>query len=323
MIARRGLLLATGALLAPSGVSAQPGGKAYRIGLLGFDLRKDSVVQPIWDAAVEDMVHRGYVEGRNLTYVPYGDARDEKEAFHGAFDLASQKVDLIVVAGDDFIVRGAMRATTVPLLSFGTWDPVRSGLVASLARPSGNLTGVSTFGPEIVLKRVRLICEAFGKPQRIAYLCRSYPTNLTVATAVAAQRAQLCIAQAGSLDQLDEAFEAMARYRPDVLVVEQSATYFLHLDRIAVLATRHRLPAIGDGRPFAKEGLLMGYGPDFVDLAHKIARQADRILKGAKPGDLPFERATKFELVINLKTAETLGLTIPPSVLLQATEVLT
>jgi putative ABC transport system substrate-binding protein len=230
------------------------------------------------------------------------------------------KVDLILAAGGP-AVHAAKRATqTLPIVAFASGDPVVQGLISSLAHPGGNVTGNSVFDDELIVKRLQLIAEAVGgKPARIAYLGTFYP-GLQALPAVRSHGAQFHVVLLKSIDQLDEAFESMARLRVNALAIENSAVVFVNADRIAALAARYRLPAIGEFRQLAEAGLLMSYGVDYVDLAHKSAAYVDRILKGANPGDLPFERATRFEMVVNLKTAKALGLTIPQAILMRADE---
>ena len=216
---------------------------------------------------------------------------------------------------------------TIPVIFTLVGDPVSQGLVASLARPGGNLTGLTLFATELAGKRLELLKAAVPMASRVAVLAN--PTNLGIPfmlreTEVAARTLglQLQTFEARTPNELDHAFEEMTRGGFKALVQVNDAMLFSQRARIVELATRHRLPAIYEGREFAESGGLMSYGPNLAENFRRAATYVDKILKGAKPADLPVEQPTKFELVINLKTAKALGLTIPQAVLARADQVI-
>ena len=247
-----------------------------------------------------------------------------------AAELVRLKVDLIV-APNVPAARAAKQATnTIPIVVAAMHDPVRDGLVQSLARPGGNITGLTFLGPELVPKLLELLKEAVPRVSRVAALLHlgayAEPTmrDMLKETEVAARalRVQLQLVRVGGANDFDSAFSAMTREHADAFVVLPSPMLFGERGRIVDLAAKHRLPAIYLAREFVELGGLMAYGASIRDLFRRSATQVDKILKGAKPADLPVEQPTKFELVINLKTAKALGLTIPRSLLLRADEVI-
>jgi ABC-type uncharacterized transport system substrate-binding protein len=227
--------------------------------------------------------------------------------------------------------RAAQQATTtIPIVTPVMGDPVGDGLVASLARPGGNITGLTFLGPELVAKRLELLKEALPSVSRVAALWHrgayaERTTSAMVQETEAAARTlgvHLQLVDVRGPDEFERAFSTMTSARADALLVFPSAMLFNERRRLVDLAARHRLPAMYQLREFVELGGLMAYGASITDLIRRSATHVDKILKGAKPADLPVEQPTKFELVINLKTAEALGLTIPPSHLFQADEVL-
>ena len=239
-------------------------------------------------------------------------------------------VDLIL-AGSTPHARAAQQATrTIPIVVPVMGDPVADGLVASLARPGGNITGMTALGPELTAKRLDLLKVALPRLTRVAILwhpgalSESTTSNMLNATAAAARTLQMeaPLVRVDGPDQLDSAFSAMTREHPGALLVLQSSMFFTERRRIVDLAVKHQLPTMFNAREYAELGGLMSYGANVADLFRRSATYVDKILKGAKPADLPVEQPTKFELVINLKTAKALGLTIPPSLLARADEVI-
>jgi len=245
-------------------------------------------------------------------------------------ELARLKVDLIV-AGATPAARAAQQATTtIPIVASAMGDPVGDGLVASLARPGGNITGTTFLGPQLVPKRLELLKEALPKVTRVAALLHpgafgERTMRDMVKDTEAAGRTlgvQFQLVEVRGPDEFDRAFSTMARQHADVLIVFDSVMLFRERSRIVALATKSRLPSMFNNRESVELGGLLSYGVSLTDLNRRAATYVDKILKGAKPGDLPVEQPTKFELVINLKTAKALGLTIPPPLLGRADQVI-
>ena len=299
--------------------------KTPRIGLLGSaDANRSWLV----DGFREGIAELGYIEGRTI--------RLESRAAQGQFDrlpdLAAELVELDV----DVIVTGvtaaslavAAKTRKIPIVMVAVGDPVGVGLVASLARPGGNVTGTSGMAAEIVGKQFELLRELAPHLPRFAVLWN--PANaafqaLQVKEAeLAGQRSgvQIQFLEARSPDEFDAAFAAMRRDGTRALHILGDPLFALHRDAMIERAAKHGLLAISASREFAEDGGLMAYGPSYVDASKRAATYVDKILKGAKPGELPVEQASKFELVINLKTAKALGLTIPPTLLARADEVI-
>ena len=320
--------LAGGLLAAPLAAEAQQAAKVARIGYLSPNLAADPIVQEAFGQGLRDL---GYVEGRNLV-IEYRDAEGKLERLPAlAAELVALKVDVIVVPTSTLAALAAKQATrTLPIVFIGTADPVASGLVMSLARPGGNVTGLSNLAPELVAKWLELLKQAVSGVSRVAALWqpgilgeRTEKDMLTRAE-VAAQAlgVRLQIVEARGLENFDRAFSDMTRARADALTVLPSSMFNNERRRLVDLAVKNRLPAVYQWRHFADAGGLMSYGPNRPEWYRRAAGYVDKILKGAKPADLPVEQPTKFELVINLKTAKALGLTIPPSLLSRADEVI-
>jgi putative ABC transport system substrate-binding protein len=320
-------LLALGA--APPVVKAQQQAiKVARIGFLSPSLasspdRRDAFLQGLRDL--------GYVEGRNVV-IEYGDAEGKVERAPAlAAELVARKVDVIFVAGGTRVTLAAVQATkTTPIVFTGVGDPVESGLVTNLARPGGNVTGLSSLGPELVSKRLELVKQAVPGVDRVAVLWlpgalgeRTDKDMLAGADAAArALGVRLEFVEARGADEFDRAFSQLSTARAGALTVLPSNRFLREHRRLVELAAKHRLPAVYPSREFVDAGGLMSYGANSADLSRRAATYVDKILKGARPGDLPVEQPTKFELVINLKTAKALGLTIPQSLLAHADEVI-
>ena len=269
----------------------------------------------------------GYIEGQNLTieYRTSGGPADRLPDL--AAELVRLKVDVIMVPSTQPALAARQATTTIPIvLSAGT-NPVETGLVASLARPGGNITGLSISGAEVSTKRLELLREMAPKVSRVAVLMD--PTNPAHEiswreTETAAQKLRIRLQRVTMCapDEIEAAFAAMAAGHAEALVVFTEPMLSALRSRIAELAARNRLPTMNMIKSHAEAGDLMTYGPDYRDLYRRTAEIVDKILKGAKPADLPIEEPTKFELVINLKTAKALGLTIPPSLLRRADQVI-
>ena len=319
--------LALGLLAAPVAADAQQPAKVYRIGILATVPPTTPEFALIWEALTEGLRGLGYVEGQN-TIIERRFSEGKFERFPDlAAELVRLKVDVIVAAGTP-APEAARRATTaIPIVMTNHGDPVGTGLVASLARPGGNVTGLSLLFPELVGKQLELLKEAVPKVSRVAVLWN--PTNkthpLSLREAEVAARSlgiQLQFLEVRAPDEFESAFVAITKERASALLVLPDPVLVGHRTRIAELSAKSRLPAMAGLREHARAGSLMSYGPDLRDNFRRAATFVDKILKGAKPADLPVEQPTKFELVINLKTAKALGLTIPDSVFIRADEVI-
>jgi putative tryptophan/tyrosine transport system substrate-binding protein len=269
----------------------------------------------------------GYVEGQNLT-IEYCWAEGRFDRMPGlAADLVGRKVD-VIVAGADPAARAAKNATsTVPIVFIAGDDPVRQGLVASLARPGGNLTGVSFLIIELNPKRFELLQELVPQAGVIALLVN--PNNPAIEPivreaqeAARVQGVQLHILKASTESEIDAAFATLVQRQAGALLVATDPFLMLRREQVVALAARHAVPAIYEFRQFATAGGLISYGASFTDIFHQVGIYTGKILKGAKPADLPVVQPTTFELVINLKTAKALGLAVPPSILSRADEVI-
>jgi ABC-type uncharacterized transport system substrate-binding protein len=326
-VKRRAFLsaMAGGILAAPLAAEAQQAGKVPRVGVL---LLSDGAQESVGGAFRKGLRELGYVEGQTIA-LEYRLAEGNEERFSIlASELVHLKVD-VIFATVAAAVRAAQHATkTIPIVT-AVNDPVAAGFVASVARPGGNIAGLSMMSPEVVGKQLELLRQVVAKLSRVAVL--SNPANpgsapqLRQAEVVArALGMRLQPLGAHSPSEIDSAFAAMTRERAGALLVLLDPTLAARLQRarIAELAARSRLPAMYALRLHVDAGGLMAYGADIFDLYRRCAIYVDKILKGAKPADLPVEQPTKFELVINLKTAKALGLTIPPSLLQRADEVI-
>ena len=320
-------VIAGGLLAAPVAAETQQAGKVPRIGYLVPNLAASPHLPEAFRQGLRDL---GYVEGRNVV-IEYRNAEGKFERLPAlAAELVALKVD-VIVASSTLPALAAKQATrTIPIVFATVVDPVTSGLVTSLARPGGNVTGFSALIPELVGKCVELLTQAVPGVSRVAVLWHPgfYPERTEkdmleeadVAARALGVRSQFVEAR-GPAD-FDKAFSDMTRAPAGALTVLGSAMFFNERRRLVDLAAKHRLPTVYSSREFVDAGGLMAYGPNFADSLRRTAGYVDKILKGTKPGDLPVERPTKFELVINLKTAKALGLTLPPSLLQRADQVI-
>ena len=330
MISRRTFVATvTGGLVAtPLAAGAQLAAKVYRIGLLSTLPPGSSGVAHLWEPFMQGLRQLGYVEGENLVierrYAPEGQPDQLSEL---AADLVRLKVDVIVAGGSLTPHAAKSATTTLPVLFTNHGDPVGSGLVVSLARPGGNVTGLSLLSLELVAKQLELLKSAVPRIVRVAILwnpsSRTHPRMLNETEAPArALGLRLERVSASGLDDYDRAFEVMTRSRADALLVLGDPIFWYQRSRIVELVTKRHLAGMFGQREFAEAGGLMSYGADVQDNFRRAATYVDKILKGAKPGDLPIEQPTKFELVINAKTAKVLRLTIPQSVLARADQII-
>jgi len=311
-------------LIAPRGVGAQQPAKIPRIGFLSGT--SPSAAAPWLDGFRQGLREHGYVEGQNIVIeYRWAEGRQERQPALAA-ELARFKVDVLVAANSSAALAAKHATTTIPIVMLVVSDPVRLGLVASLARPGGNITGLTSISDELWVKQLELLKEAVPKASRVAVLWN--PANpghgpalkgIEAAARSLGMRPQL--RAASRPEELDSAFEAMTSARAGALLVVADPLFSVHAARIGDLALKARLPAMSGIREYAEAGGLVTYAASYVDLWRRGAGYVDKILKGAKPADLPVEQPTKFELVINFKTAKALGLTIPRSLLQRADEV--
>jgi putative ABC transport system substrate-binding protein len=283
--------------------------------------------QPYYDAFPEGLREHGYEVGKNVAVeYRYADGREERLP-QAATELVGLPVDLILAAGIE-AGRAARDATaTIPIVLGSSNDPVGTGLIASVARPGGNVTGLTNVSPQLGGKLLELLKETVPAVARVAVLWNAGNSGAALAYQGAQDAAPALGLELRSLevrgpDDLAGAFELAARDRPDALVTLRDSLTNTYRPRILEFAAQQRLPALGGLREFAAEGGLLAYGPSLTNGYRRAAGYVDRILKGAKPGDLPIEQPMIFDLVLNLKTAQTLGLMIPQHVLLQATEII-
>jgi putative tryptophan/tyrosine transport system substrate-binding protein len=309
--------------------AAPPRGKVFRIGWLSA-FPPDAVDShgQSWAAFKQGLREHGWIEGQNLVIEwRYGEGTlDQLPAL--AAELVRLGVDVLVTGGGEPAIRALKHATsTIPIVMAVSADPVATGLVASLARPGGNVTGLSIQAAEVGGKRLALLKEAMPQASRVAILWNAaYPGKALEwqDTQVAARALGVTLqsVEVRGPDDFDVAFAAIARARPDALLTFSDPLTLAHRTQIVEFAAQNRLPLMSEIKAFAEAGGLMTYGASLPDLFRRAADYVDRILKGAKPADLPIEQPMKFELVINLRTAQALGLTIPPTLLFQADEVI-
>src|SRR5262249_6097627 len=313
-------------LAAPLGAGAQQAAKVYRIGYLGIT-PPTPVTLPLWEAFQKGLREGGYVEGQNL-FIERRYSEGKSERFTDfASELVRLRVDAIVVSSTP-AAKAAKQATgTIPIVMVGVGDPVGSGLVASLARPGGNVTGLSGQQAEQGGKAVQLLHEVTPGASPVAVIWDpSNPPHVRSFKDVEASAHTLRIEVRShpvrTPDELEIALAAIERERAPAFLPFDSPVAFANRRRVVEFAVRNRLPAVYATRAYAIDGGLMSYGPSLADLFRRASTYVAKILKGIKPGDLPVEQPTKFELVINLKTAKALGLTIPQSLLVRADEII-
>jgi putative ABC transport system substrate-binding protein len=314
-------------LFSPLAVKAQQAAKVPRIGYLAVDRAAGPHLIEAFRQGLRDL---GYVEGSNVV-IEYRDAEGKFERLPAlAAELVALKVDVIVAGGTPQILAAKQATRTLPIVFAAASDPVTDGLVTSLARPGGNVTGLSLLTPELIGKCLEQLKQAVPGVNRVAVLWQ--PGALGERTdkdmlkgAEVAARAlgvRLHVVDARGPEDFDRAFSDMTRAGARALTVLPSNMFFNERRRLADLAAKNRLPAVYPLREYVDAGGLMSYGLNVADNFRRAAGYVDKILKGTKPGDLPIEQPTKFELVINMKTAKALGLTIPPSLLQRADQVI-
>jgi putative ABC transport system substrate-binding protein len=328
---RRRFLLTTLAtvLAAPVDAGARQADKVARIGWLALNLAAGDPFRR--EAFLQGLRDLGHVERRNLL-IEYRDAEGKPERFPVlAAELVALKVDIIVTTGGSLAAVAAKRATTtLPIVFAAVGDPVGEGLVSSLARPGGNVTGLSVVATELVGKSLELLTQAVPGVSRVAMLLKpdAMPDHTrkerleAAELAVRALGVQLQVVEARGPEDFDRAFSDMNRARAGALYVHATPVFENERQRLANLAAKNRLPTVYAFKGWVEDGGLMSYGPDVAHLSRRVAIYVDKILRGASPGDLPVEQPTKFELVINLKVAKALGLTISPSLLARADQII-
>jgi len=317
------VVAAGGVIAMPAVARAQQAGKVHRIGFLSLQSGLTSTT----DAFPQGLGELGYVEGRNLIIEYRWAAQKEERLPELAAELVRLKVEVIVTAADPTIEAARRATSTIPIVMAAVADPVGSGLVTSLARPGGNVTGLTALSTELAGKRLQLVREVVPKATRVAVLAYhgTSATRLFLEQMRAAAQqmgVQLVVQEVNEAGGLPGAFTTMQRERAQALIVQVTPFSADNAKRIVELAAQHRLPAMYDVRSFVDAGGLVSYGPSLPEMFHRAAFYVDRILKGAKPADLPIEQPTKFELVINMKAAKALALVIPPAILGRADEVI-
>jgi putative ABC transport system substrate-binding protein len=314
--------LILGILITPLTASAQRPEKVYRLGILAPQ------PWPPFEAFRQQLHDLGYAERHNLVLEHrWAEGRYERLPALAA-ELVQLPVDVIVTWTTPAALAAQRATATIPIVMASIGDAVGAGLVASLARPGGNITGFTAINPDVEGKRLEFLKAVVPQATRIALLWNPANPRLHALIVQETQRTALALGiqvqlvEAGSASGFEPAFAAMSQERADALIVAPDAEYIFHRAQIAELATKYRLPAVYLHRDHVEAGGLMAYTPDYDHLFRRAAIYVDKIFKGAKPGDLPVEQATMFKLIINLKAAKALGLTIPPTLLFQATEVL-
>ena len=320
---RRTLLrvLAGSLLVLPLRAFAQQAGKVRRIGILTA-----GTISSDWTIFFETLRDRGWIEGQNLL-IERRAADGKAELVPGlAAELVQLKVDVIVANGAVAALAARNATATIPIVTI-TGDPLRLGLVASMSRPGGNITGSSTIAPELAAKRLELLRELRPTASRVAELVD--PANPYIRLirkedeqAYRSLAMQPIFVDVADASQLEQVIAEVVRMRADALIVRADPLFAASREQIATLALKHSLPTMAEGKAFVRAGCLASYAPEFAAIGRGSAVFVDRILKGAKPGDLPIEQPTKFELAVNLKTARALGITIPQSLMLRADEVI-
>jgi putative ABC transport system substrate-binding protein len=322
---RRRFLLTSlaGALATPLAAGAQQAREVARIGYLGTG--RAASAPHHGEAFRQGLRDLGYVEGRNVVIEYRLDEGKPERLPALAAELIALKVDVIVTGGTVQALAAKQATTTLPIVFSQVGDPVASGLVTSLGRPGGNATGLSTLAPDLVGKCLEQLKQVVPGVSRVSVLRdESVGKNLLKEAEVSARAlgVQLQVVEARRPAEFDRAFSDMTRARAGALTVLPTPMFFRERRRLVDLAEKNRLPTVFPYREFVDDGGLMAYGPNLADLSRRAATYVDKILKGAKPRDLPVEQPTTFELVINLKTAKALGLTIPPSLLARADQVI-
>ena len=321
---RRELLLMAIGIMAARAVRAQQKAMPV-IGFLNSGLPDTDL--PFLAAFRQGLGDAGFMEGKNVAIDPrWAEGRyDRLPVLVG--DLVSRKVDVIAAGGDAAVIAAKDATSTIPIVFFNGGDPLAMGLIASLAHPGGNVTGFSTFAAALLPKRLELLSELAPQARVIALLVNPSDPNAerfinAMEQAASAKGIKLQILKAGTEDEIDDAFASLVQLRTDGLIVSPNAFFVSRREQLVVLASRYAIPAIYPRRQFATAGGLISYGSSLTAVYRRMGIYVGKILNGAKPADLPVQQPSIFQLVVNLKTAKELGLTVPPSILARADEVI-
>jgi putative ABC transport system substrate-binding protein len=321
---RRELLLMAMGIMAARAVRAQQKAMPV-IGFLNSGLPDTDL--PFLAAFRQGLGDAGFMEGKNVAMEPrWAEGRyDRLPVLVG--DLVSRKVDVIAAGGDAAVIAAKDATSTIPIVFFNGGDPLAMGLIASLAHPGGNVTGFSTFAAALLPKRLELLSELAPQARVIALLVNPSDPNAerfinAMEQAASAKGTKLQILKAGTESEIDDAFASLVQLRTDGLIVSPNAFFVSRRELLVVLASRYAIPAIYPRRQFATAGGLISYGSSLTAVYRRMGIYVGKILNGAKPADLPVQQPSIFQLVVNLKTAKELGLTIPPSILARADEVI-
>jgi putative ABC transport system substrate-binding protein len=318
---RRTFLAGTGAVLlaAPLAAEAQQAKKVYRIGVMFVG----SVGPHAYlDAFRQGLRELGWIEGKNIELEVRAAEGKYERLPEIAAELVRLRVDIIFAPNGPTVAAAKNATTDIPIVMAAVTDPVGRGFVGSISRPGGNVTGLTMIDEDLSAKQLQLLKELVPKVSRVSVLRTEAGAPKELEAAGKSLKIQLQVLVARSREELDDAFSAMVRARSEALLVVPTPLFILHRTRLAELATKVRLPTMYSAKEYVEVGGLMAYGANVLYNYRHVAVYVDKILKGAKPADLPVEQPTKFELVINLKTAKALGLTIPPSLLGRADEVI-
>ena len=330
MTRRELLALLAATVGAPFAAEAQQAGRLYRVGIISTTSPLATITSDPhhpWQSFIREMRDRGYVEGQNFVLERRSlEGKIVERAPEVVAELIRLNVDVIVTAAVEMTRAAKQVTTTVPIVMAPASAPVEEGLVASLARPGGNITGlILDIGPEMEGKRLGLLKEVLPKLRQVAYLGTQAewgnPTGVSIRAAARTLGLALFLAEFRPNDYAG-AFDLIARERPHAIITSTNPRNYTYRGLISEFAAKNRLPSMSYVREFVEVGGLMSYGVDLRDIYRRAAIYVDKILKGAKPADLPVEQPTRLELVINLKTAKALGLTVPPSLLLRADQVI-
>jgi putative ABC transport system substrate-binding protein len=321
------LILGSAAIAWPLAARAQQPGKVYRVGFLTLGSSKGPLVVASLDALARGLERRGYSVGTGLVFESRF-AEGHADRLPGlAKELVDSRVDVIATSSYLAVIAAKQSTTAVPIVVEGAGDPVENGLAESLSHPGGNLTGVSDMASELSAKRLELLKTAVPELPRVAMLYNASDAGMTArfrAAAAAASTMGILVQSLGvsEPDDFDSAFAAMIDEMPAGILMVTDLLTNLNRKRVIEFAAAHRVPAIYEYEYFVREGGLMSYGAERGETTDRVADLIDRILKGAKPADLPFEQPTRFNFVVNLKTANALGLVIPQSMLIRADQVI-
>lgn len=326
---RRRTVVFVGLLAWPLGGIAQPAGRKARIGFIGASAPDPAVLRTWVEPLREGLRELGYVEGQNFT-IEFRWSEGKQERLSGLLaELIALAPDVLVTIGPRVAVLAKDATSTIPVVALGVDDPVEAGLAVSLARPGHNITGLSGAFQGILEKRLQLMKDIVPAARRFAVLSNPFSyaraeieKYLQKENFEGVLGVQVMVLEARGPDDFDAAFATMARERVDAVAVLGDSTFWVHRARLGELCTKHRLPSVWAGAGYLDAGGLLSYQGDFTAMARRSASFIDKILKGTKPGDIPFEQSTKLELVVNLKAAKALGLTIPRNVLVGADEVI-